>query len=382
MLNIPTVTSSTGFPGLDKRDWNHRYGCEVDTQAGSSTVSVASHSSSEFESRSWDGDGSGRNSPPVGGIEGTGTTTAAPTRTRLKACASLFVPGGHTLAAPPPPPPPSLSAGRESAKVPVRCIIEGAFGNRLCGIHMADMQSHTEVEVVVSPHASERYGRWCMDPRGGAAHFEERSRALHVLLQAFKILGPAIKGIEPSADESKITLQYSEASTDRLCWEFGQHGYCPRGASCRWDHVAMEVFVITIVMQQLAMNASPAAISPSPGAPLHFGEFSNGDLPVPMVGYVIAAPMPPTIEQVPGMVYACPVSVGPMNPLSVSTNLDSTVQAACAVEIGGGTLGEPEPSSSTATGSSGSSGSTSPAGSPKPQENRVCWADIEDDEEP
>jgi len=226
---------------------------------------------------------------------------------------------------------------------------------------MADMQSHTEVEVVVNPKVEEMYGPWSMDPQA-------RSRALHMLLQAFRILGPQIKGLEPSADESKLVVKYSEANTDRLCWQFGQYGYCPRGPSCRWDHVALETFIITIVMQPLAMDMSPVAMPAPASTACHFGELPNGELPGGMVGYVIAAPMPTATEQVPGMMMmAIPVQQW------VPPN-DAPGPLPCAVEVPTSGQAEPEPERS------GSASPTSPSETPKTRTSRVCWADIEDDE--
>jgi hypothetical protein len=200
----------------------------------------------------------------------------------------------------PPPLAPEFAASPEKAKVLVRGVIEATFGKRICGIHMVDMQTHTEIEVAVSSELGPGY----IDP-------EARSRALRSLLHAYRAFGHEIKALEPSADESKLTVKYSETSTDRLCWQFAQCGYCPRPASCRWDHVAMEVFVITL---QLVMDTSSVGIPPVVEG-CNFGDFTCGDFQSAqggIVGYVPYVVPVDQVDQVPAMMYTnVPVPMGP-----------------------------------------------------------------------
>merc|ERR1719271_434798 len=88
-------------------------------------------------------------------------------------------------------------------------------------------------------------GPWAMDP-------EALSRTSYTLLHAFKILGSKVKSLESSPDGSQLCIKYSEVPEDRLCWQFAQYGFCHRQRTCRWEHVAMETFIITLVMQPLA----------------------------------------------------------------------------------------------------------------------------------
>jgi hypothetical protein len=272
---------------------------ESETQPGSSTRSLVSHTSSDC-----DGDGG-----ELGQLKGRALLNmlngkqsdealpppppppGPPPKAKLNSRACLFVPKQH-LAPPPAPALPSQHSQAAAAKVSVRCVIEGAFAQRLCSITMREMSTHTEVEVVVHPKPTEQYGPWAVDP---LAH----SRALHLLMQAFKTLGSKAKAIEPSADQTQLHVKYSEVSSDKLCWEFAQYGSCPR-PSCRWEHAVLESFVVSIMVQPLAYEfPSQSAMSPtSPQVPVQFG-------------YVIA-PAPPTMEQVPGMVYAMPVEQAPM----------------------------------------------------------------------
>lgn len=251
----------------------------------------------------------------------------------------------------------------QGAKVPVRCAIEGAFGGRLVGTNMVDTPSHTEVEVVVHATPSDMYGPWNMDP-------EARGRALYTLLHAFKILGPQIKSLQPSADGSQLCLKYSDANPDRMCWEFGQHGYCPRASTCRWEHIATEAFIITLVMQPLAFDSSPMAMQPAQAITLPGG----------MVGYVM--PMPPSFDQVPPGMVCCAVPVGPNG---ICTDMAGVAPTYTGVTLEG-CMADPEKSNSTAAGTSEHSGSTTPMGlspsaSPRLRNGRACWADIEDDED-
>lgn len=280
---------------LNKGRWNHDLE-EVETQAGSSTRSEVSQESSELESWSWDGDsgGSSRGFRHAEGrdmfhmMQGQRSPVETPTSTRsaLRSSASLFVPGQCQ----PPPPPPAASG---SGKTPVRCIIEGAFGSRLVSLNMSDAPSHTEVEVVLQPKQDEMFGPWSVDPQA-------RPRALHMLLESFKILGPKIKSLQPSADESQISVGYSEVASDRLCWEHAQYGCCPRGPSCRWEHAVIEMYLITLVMQPLATDFSPVSMppfAPPPlAAPQHRGDCQQ--VPVPPVSSFIIAAAPPPVQQV------------------------------------------------------------------------------------
>lgn len=328
-----------------------------------------------------------------------------------------FVPGGGTQhgGVPPPPLPPD-------SKVPIRCVIEGAFSSCLGGLSMVDTASHTNVEVVVHADQSDV----CATPptTGGMAWEispEARSRALYTLLHAFKTLGSHVKSIEPSADGSQLCVKYSEACTDRMCWDFFQYGYCPRPQTCRWDHITMDTFIITI-------SIKPPGFAPSPMAtPCQVAELPATAVPT---GYVSASPMAPTFDQASGMmVFTVAVAMTPVLPstgneprprigklqnckLQASDHLSGASPAAvelpqnplALLQSCAGGKRDPEQTSaqseraSTAAGSE-RSGSPSPdsrkvaspcatpasCGTPREEKlariraNRLCWADLEDD---
>jgi hypothetical protein len=277
-------------------------------------------------------------------------------RSRLSSRASLFVPGKCPPAGQAAVPPALASMARESAKVPVRCVIEGAFGNRLCSVNMADLPAHTEVQVVVQAKPNEMCNPWAVEPQA-------QTRALHVLLQAFKTLGDKVKALEPSADASQLQVKYSEASSENLCWQFGQYGYCPR-PSCRWEHAPVETFIVAILVQPAAINMSSVAMSPQ-------------TLPNGMVGYIVAAPMPPTMDQCPGMVYAVPMGCAPMNH---APTLAEIMRCDSGQPLVDGTCQRWPVPELTSEGCLSPVTST-PTGSPKLRPaDRARWADIDEDE--
>jgi hypothetical protein len=199
---------------------------------------------------------------------------------------------------------------------------------------MRDMQSHTEIEVVVHAGPSDMYkfdGQWTIDP-------EARARALFALMSMYQMLGPQIKYVEPSADGTQLSVGHSESSSDRICCEFCRYGHCSRHASCEWDHIAMEHFVITIVMQPWG-EASPA---PAPVAP--------------------AAVSAVTTD---------PTYVSPQSGADKQASLEG--------------VSDDEQTISTAAGSDRSDSSPpTPVRTPlmrfRSRSDRVCWADLEDDD--
>lgn len=262
---------------------------EADTQAGSSTSSMNSSANSnasfELESRSLDGDSDGstrgdrrrERRENVESTKGKGTPLEAPTKmSQLRSSASLFVPGQC-----PAPPPPVAAIGKQ----PVRCIIEGVAGNRLCGLRMVDTPSHFEVEVTLHP-SQDDYESWNMDPQ---------MEALNLLLRAFSQSGQFMSA-QPSADQTQINVRYSEIASNRLCWEYAQYGCCPRGPSCRWEHGKIEDYMISVVIQPTGMDYTAGMDFNMP--PLVPSVMPCADMANQCGGYIIAAPVPAPIEDV------------------------------------------------------------------------------------
>jgi len=401
-LSIPTSAGKSFRQGCRNQFEADAQASPSSTKSGTSTKSTTSTksptSSSELSSFSTRGAALGKSSPN----EGIGAQSGAPTQTRLRSKASLFVPGCSVppppvplfvpgCSVPPPPaphfpppvplfvpgcavPPPPAPLASQGAKVAIRCVIEGAFGNRLTGMNMVDTPSgsQTDVEVTVLATREDMY----------APVTEARSRALYTLLHAFKILGSQIKSLEPSTDESQLHIKYSEASPDRMCWQFGQYGYCPRQHVCRWEHIAMESFVISLVMQPLPLGGSPANPQVMPPQVTDYPGGMDGYSPVAGTNYV---------QDSSGMVY-CPVPVQlAVAPMPMQSNFTGMVPICngeqAALENG---VADPEnypenstaPGNSPVSGSSERSGSTSPpVSSVTPTGSRVCWADIEDDDD-
>lgn len=296
-------------------------------------------------------------------------------RTRLSSRASQFIPGAApalqcTPAAHPAPNPPYS----QDAKMPVRCVIEGAFGNRLGGLNMMDLQTHTQVEVCVHAMPSDMAGPCAVDPQA-------YMRALYTLMHAFKSLGHKIHQLDLKAAESQLHIKYCEARQDSICWEFGQYGYCPRGNTCRWQHAATEVFVINMLVQPLAMGMDMSAIAMAP---------ATGEFPAGMCGYIMAAPMNGSMEQVPGMVYAVPVPFTPMETTTPAHMLQTTSAPICFGDLDSGDP-EGDPAAQTTPGqpavqkSVAKEARKTPTGStcstPTQRTDRLCWADIEDEED-
>lgn len=276
----------------------------------------------------------------------------------------------------------------QGEKMPVSSVIEGALGSRLCGISMVDMPSYTHVEVVV--HAT--YEPQLVDPQAQSNTLstlmsQARSNALSTMMHAFQILGPQIESLQVSPDKSQVHLKYLDTCPDRICWEFGQYGSCPRPKTCRWEHAVAELFVITLVMKPLLADASPMAV------PLPVGALPNGPggaLPNGMMGYVANTPMPPIMDQVPGMVYV-PVAVMTGNPSigpdclhmkcggqQQKPNTSSRGAWSAYLER----AKESEQTSSTTAASSERSGSSSPTDLLSPCGTpRECWPDTDYDED-
>lgn len=287
------------------------------------------------------------------------------TKSKLRSSASLFVPLGSVPADTPSSKPrfvmpddmehrPAQNAvpytmpqgpNPKSGNMPVRCIIEGAFGSRLCSLAMTEQESVTEVNVVVSENAYPTGTSWALDPLA-------QQRAMHVLLEAFKVLGSKLKSLEPSADETQLTLRYSEVPSDTLCWEYAKIGFCPR-AACRWVHAVLEVFLINIVLQPYVPSVqctllTPVANSPPPPPPpMHF-YFVQAD--------GAEACMMPSMPCSTENDAAPPASV----PEEDVRAVNSTEEANIAPP---GRDPDPDP------------------GSCPVRRDRICWADIEDDED-
>lgn len=289
---------------------------------------------------------------------------AVSTRSRLSSRASRFVPGQGQSQQQPLQHTQSLTSA--TSTVAVRCIIEGALGKELCGVHIADMQSHKEIEVSVQSSPSAMYGPWGVDP-------QERARVVHLLVQAFKILGSKIQSLEPSADNSQLQVKYSEAPSEGICWEFGQYGYCQKYSSCRWNHPSMDIFVIKIAMQHQAMDFTQMP-TPSPadacGGMVSYGQLCQGMIPD---------------QQVAGM-YWVPVAVPSGYPSFVSQEIPcgnvvfGETEGPSSLE-GDGAVKEPHEARDAPIAGNMSNLPTSPSGSAKTRSGaRACWADIEDDD--
>mmetsp|Transcript_155854 Transcript_155854/g.270323 ORF Transcript_155854/g.270323 Transcript_155854/m.270323 type:complete len:460 (+) Transcript_155854:106-1485(+) len=247
-------------------------------------------------------------------------------KAKLRSSASMFIPqnaSGNT------PPPYAMPQGisQNSGQLPVRCIIEGAFGNRLCNLAMVDQDALTEVNVIVSENAYPTGYSWELDPLA-------QSRAMHVLLEAFKILGSKVKSIEPTSDNTQLSLKYSEVPSDTLCWEHAKTGFCPR-AACRWVHAAFEMFIINVILHPVVpqTQARPVLVVP---------------ITMPVV----------------------PVSCCETMPEDTNGDADAATTASSKEDEQAST----EDDETTASGSSKTDSSTRP--------DRICWADIEDDDEP
>lgn len=57
----------------------------------------------------------------------------------------------------------------------------------------------------------------------------------------------------PADEGAHICVEFCAADRTTLCHEFSHYGSCPRGATCRWAHAMIEVFMINIVLAPLAL---------------------------------------------------------------------------------------------------------------------------------
>mmetsp|Transcript_57329 Transcript_57329/g.105426 ORF Transcript_57329/g.105426 Transcript_57329/m.105426 type:complete len:698 (+) Transcript_57329:81-2174(+) len=164
--------------------------------------------------------------------------------TKLRSSASMFVPGQSSPSAGPS----HKSAQRTNggqAKGPGRemlaNLISQTFGTEIWNVMMVDCEdytgrSYTAVELTL-PMCSE----W------PASQLQQDQAALQNLRWNLNSM-EGVQSAELSADGTALQMDYCLAGKDRLCWDFAHHGFCPRPA-CRWQHVAMEKFVITVLLR-------------------------------------------------------------------------------------------------------------------------------------
>jgi len=365
-----------------------RRGSEVDTQAGSegsTTMSETSSTSYQFflptstSPKGHPGKKTWKNKQP----EKKQLMQGPPGKWCLNSKAKIFVPGCPATH--------SAPASRRGM-IPVHSAIKATFEGCLGSISMKVRSSYTEVGVTVLTTPSDMWG---MDPIH--ALIRSRSYAMSTLMHALQIMGPQINFLQASADESRLHFKFCSSSPDRLCPEFYHSGQCSHPNTCCWEHVAMELFIITLVMKP-AIEDAPPVDTPAPGggAPPNgmmrgLVPDSTGALPrlqwsddLADLCYALDTPMPPTMDHVPGMVYV-PVPVMPMD-LSIDPYYPPMMYSGqqalpgCARDSEGQT-------SSTAAGSSVCSGSVSPTellspcGTPRLHGRRVCWPDTDDGED-
>lgn len=274
-----------------------------------------------------------------------GDWSAAQTKNRLNSNAKVFVPVCHTHAAP---------ASRRGM-IPVHTAIKSALGSRLGSIGMKVKQSYTEVEVSVHAAPSDMCGTYPMRPLARACSY-----AMSMLLHTFQMMGPQIQSLQPTSD-SRLVFKFRSSSADSLCPALRQYGQ-------NLEHVAIELFIITIKMKPPIQNAIPA---------------SGVALPGEMVGYAINTLVPPPMDQ--GSDVVC--ALGPVMPTGLPIDPSYSPMTNSSQQVFVGCAEDSEwQASSTAAGSSERSGSSSPTdlpspcGTPRLHCKQVRWADVDDND--
>lgn len=120
-------------------------------------------------------------------------------------------------------------------------LISQTFGTDIWNVMMVNCEdytgrSYTAVELTL-PMCSE----W------SAAQVPQDQAALQNLRWNLNSV-EGVQSAELSADGTALQMEYCPAGKERLCWDFAHHGFCPRPA-CRWQHVALENFVITVLLR-------------------------------------------------------------------------------------------------------------------------------------
>lgn len=269
---------------------------------------------------------------------------------------------------------PSMS--QKSGRAPIRCVIEGAFGNRLNSIGMVDKDVVTEVLVVVSENAYPTGTSWELDDLA-------QTRAMHVLLESLQVLAGKLKSYETSADNKQLTIGYSEVPSDTLCWNYAKIGFCPR-ESCRWVHAALEVFVIKIILQPLVPTVqctvlSPVGVAP-PQPPMQFFFVQAEALPMmppampvtavdaAMVASFQGQQVNSAVHEISSADSSTTAQVSAAGDSTTSINSDCPNRPSSPQERVGDSALEDEAKSA----------SDEPAPGSGPA-SRICWADVEDD---
>jgi hypothetical protein len=150
--------------------------------------------------------------------------------------------------------------------------IQSALGSELWDLSMVDLQAfdghwYTNVDVVVPAlNASMCHLVTSGDMEAvAAAQAASQSMAMQRVGNSLQNLSPKVT-VTPCEDSPQLSVQYCGADQDKLCWEFAQHGHCPRGSTCKWAHAIIETFVINFLLQPLTSFGFGSPTTEEPNA--------------------------------------------------------------------------------------------------------------------
>jgi hypothetical protein len=140
-------------------------------------------------------------------------------------------------------------------------LIHSTLGGEVWNLNMMDgmmpysQQWYTAVEIVI-PELDPSMCHLATSGDANAvdlARQSHQSKAISSLKQALQGMSGAI--LQPAEDGAQICVEFCAGNRDKLCREFSHFGCCPRGATCRWEHALIELFMINIVLAPLGQWA-------------------------------------------------------------------------------------------------------------------------------
>lgn len=134
-------------------------------------------------------------------------------------------------------------------------IIQNTLGGEVWNLNMMDGMSYTgEWYTAVEITIPELSASMCYLGASGDAHAvaaaqeSQKAQAIQSLTQGLQVPGMTIQPFEQGV---QLCAEFCMAPRDQLCREFSHFGGCPRGATCRWQHAVIEVFMINFVLAPL-----------------------------------------------------------------------------------------------------------------------------------
>lgn len=131
-------------------------------------------------------------------------------------------------------------------------IIHSTLGGEVLNLNMMDGisydgQWYTAVEITI-PELSATTMTESVTSGDAEAITADQQKNFHSLVQALRDFKPAMV-LQPPANGAQICVEFCAAvDPAKLCREFSRCGSCPRGATCRWEHAMMELFMINFVL--------------------------------------------------------------------------------------------------------------------------------------